>query len=105
MNPKYETPVEDAAGSASLSRTSSGSPLNKKWTKGTLREELVRRKYSKWQDDSFKGQEDKPKDTGNASESSDGENGKRQVKQIPKRTSRNPFRSKSIQSILWKTIR
>ena len=89
-----ETPVDDAAGSASLSRTGSGTPLNKKWTKGTLREELARRKYSKWQDDSVKGQEDKPKDTGSASESSDGENGKGQAKRVPKRTSLNPFRSR-----------
>ena len=89
-----ETPVEDAAGSASSSRTGSGTPLNRKWTKGTLREELARRKYSKWQDDSVKGQEDKPKESGNASESSDGEPGKVQAKRISKHISRNPFRSR-----------
>ena len=89
-----ETPVDDAAGSAALSRTGSGTPLNKKWTKGTLREELARRKYTKWQDESVKGEEDKAKDTGNASESSDGENSKGQAKRIPKRTSLNPFRSR-----------
>ena len=88
-----ETRVDDAVGSASLSRTGSGTLLNRKWTKGTLREELARRKYSKWQDESVQGQDNKPKDNGNASESSDGENGKWQAKQIPKRTSRNPFRS------------
>lgn len=89
-----ETPVDDAAGSASLSRTGSGTPLNRKWTKGTLREELARRKYSKWQDKSVKGQEDRPKESGNVSESSDGEPGKVQAKRIPKHTSRNPFRSR-----------
>ena len=89
-----ETPVDDAAGSASLSRTGSGTLLNRKWTKGTLREELARRKYSKFQDESVKGQEDKLKESGNASESSDGEHGKGQAKQIPKHTSRNPFRTR-----------
>ena len=90
-----ETPVDDTAGSAPLSRTGSGTPLNRKWTKGTLREELARRKYSKWQDESVvKGQEDKPKDSGNVSESSDGENVKGQAERIPKLTSRSPFRSR-----------
>lgn len=89
-----ETPVDDAAGSASSSRTGSGTPLNRKWTKGTLREELARRKYSKWQDESVKGQEIKPKESGNASESSDGETGKVQATRNPKHISRNPFKSR-----------
>ncbi len=38
-------------GTASLSKTGSGAPLSKRWTKSSLREELVRRKYAKWQDD------------------------------------------------------
>lgn len=46
------------------SRTASGASLGRRWTKGTLREELARRKYSKWQ-------EEKAKDGENAAESSD----------------------------------
>lgn len=77
--------VDDTAGSASLSRTGRGAPLNRKWTNGTLREELARRKHSKWQDESVKGQEDKAKNSGNASESSDGENVMGRASKIPKR--------------------
>ena len=46
------------------SRTASGAPLSRRWTKGTLREELARRKYSKWQ-------EEKEKDGENTAEASD----------------------------------
>lgn len=38
-------------GTASLSRAGTGTQLGKRWTRGTLREELVRRKYAKWQED------------------------------------------------------
>ena len=38
-------------GTTSLSREGTGTQLGKRWTKGTLREELVRRKYAKWQED------------------------------------------------------
>lgn len=89
-----ETPVDDGAGSASSSRTGSGTPLSRKWTRGTLREELARRKYSKWQDESVKGQEIKRKESVNASESSDGETGNVQAKRSSKHISRNPFKSR-----------
>ena len=89
-----ETPGDDAAGSALLSRTGSGTPLDRKLTKGMLREQLAKQKYSKSPDESVKSQENKSKESGNASESSDGENGKGQAKQSPKRPSRKPFRSR-----------
>lgn len=38
-------------GTASLSGAGTGTQLGKRWTRGTLREELVRRKYAKWQED------------------------------------------------------
>lgn len=38
-------------GTASVSRAGTGTQLGKRWTRGTLREELVRRKYAKWQED------------------------------------------------------
>lgn len=60
-----EENTDDTSGSVPLSRTASGAPLSQRWTKGTLREELARRKYSKWQ-------EEKTKDVKELAESRDG---------------------------------
>lgn len=60
-----EENTDDTPGSVPLSRTASGAPLSRRWTKSTLREELARRKYSKWQ-------EEKTKDDEELAESSDG---------------------------------
>lgn len=61
-----EENTDDISGSGlPLSRTASGAPLARRWTKGTLREELARRKYSKWQ-------EEKTRDDEELAESSDG---------------------------------
>ncbi|MCJ1227344.1 hypothetical protein MMC12_003999 [Toensbergia leucococca] len=40
------------------SRNSSGAPLSRRWTKGTLREEITRRKYAKWQESKFNNREE-----------------------------------------------
>lgn len=60
-----EDNTDDTSDSAPLSTTASGAPLSRRWTKGTLREELARRKYSKWQ-------EEKTRDDEELAESSDG---------------------------------
>lgn len=57
--------TNDTSGSVPLSRTASGAPLSRRWTKGTLREELARRKYSKWQ-------EERTRDGEELADSSDG---------------------------------
>lgn len=49
-------------GTESLSRAGTGTQLGKRWTRGTLREELVRRKYAKWQEDKTKNT-DEPSET------------------------------------------
>ena len=44
--------VESSQDSENLETSeASGEPLSRKWTKGTLREEITRRKYAKWQED------------------------------------------------------
>lgn len=100
---KVETDTEattgGAAGSPSLSRTDSGAPLNRRWTKGTLREELARRKYSKWQEDTANGRDDNQMESsGNETAGECGAKGVKNAKPNATRTSRlrdrNPFRSK-----------
>ncbi|KAI9881456.1 MAG: hypothetical protein M1830_000018 [Pleopsidium flavum] len=50
---------DDLSGPSDISsRRASGARLSKRWTKGTLREELVRRKYSKWQEGRVNNNED-----------------------------------------------
>ena len=41
-----------------LSKAGSGAPLGRRWTKNTLREELTRRKYAKWQEDRTENNEE-----------------------------------------------
>ena len=52
-----DAPAEDPFASPTQSLHSTGAsgdtPLNKKWNKGTLREELARRKYAKWQEGKY----------------------------------------------------
>lgn len=48
---KIDTGLETDDGTASLSRAGTATQLGKRWTRGTLREELVRRKYAKWQEE------------------------------------------------------
>ena len=45
--PNLDENQDDPTGS----RSGSGQPLGRQWTKGHLRKELARRKYAKWQDD------------------------------------------------------
>ena len=45
-----ETQPISAESDNPLSRNATEVPLSRKWTKGTLREELTRRKYAKWQE-------------------------------------------------------
>lgn len=52
-----EEDTDGPSGSVPLSRTASGAPLSLRWTKGTLREELARRKYSKWQEEKTRNDE------------------------------------------------
>ena len=90
-----EENTDDTSGSAPLSTSTSGAPLSRRWTKGTLKEELARRKYSKWQ-------EEKTRDDQELAESSDG-GGERVIEaqgSIPNRgrtgrlRDKIPFRSK-----------
>lgn len=97
VNPDSGLPNDE--GSISLSRAGTGTQLSKRWTKSTLREELVRRKYAKWQ-------EDKAEDTDEPLEISDGDQSPategpsldqpRTSRQSPSRTGRlrdkNPFK-------------
>ncbi len=48
---EVEGSLDEPSGSGTLSRSGSGTFLNRQWTKGTLRKELARRKYAKWQED------------------------------------------------------
>jgi hypothetical protein len=47
-------------GTASVTRAGTGSQLGRRWTKNTLREELVRRKYAKWQEDKTENTDEAP---------------------------------------------
>lgn len=88
-------------GTASLSRAGTGTQLGKRWTKGTLREELVRRKYAKWQEDKT---EDTDEPTGTTNDgkgpavegaSSDPvETSKRSVTRTDRLRDKNPFKKK-----------
>lgn len=49
--PKRETLETSEENDAATSRSPSGASLSRKWTKSTLREDLARRKYAKWQAD------------------------------------------------------
>jgi len=53
-----EAPDTVSCSSNSSSQRASGAHLSKRLTKGTLREELVRRKYSKWQEGRVNNNED-----------------------------------------------
>lgn len=93
--------AENVSGPAGLSRTASGAPLDRRWTRGTLREELVRRKYSKWQEDKVKDGEDETRrntDAGNGVMEGTSLGQPRKSSQSPGRTGRLrdkiPFRSK-----------
>ncbi|MCJ1470821.1 hypothetical protein MMC07_009468 [Pseudocyphellaria aurata] len=90
-----EENTDGPSDSVPLSRTASGAPLSLRWTKGTLREELARRKYSKWQEEKTRNDEE-------LAETSDGA-GDRNVEagQLTNSRGRNgrlrdkiPFRSK-----------
>ncbi|MCJ1302060.1 hypothetical protein MMC08_004861 [Hypocenomyce scalaris] len=51
-------PTANSANSSDLSLgLSSEAPLSRRWTRGTLREELARRKYSKWQEQKIDNRE------------------------------------------------
>lgn len=87
--------ADEPPGSVPLSRTASGAPLSRRWTKGTLREELARRKYSKWQEEKTRGDEELTESNDGAGEKS---NEARELTDNRGRTGRLrdkiPFRSK-----------
>ncbi|KAL8693965.1 MAG: hypothetical protein Q9218_001323 [Villophora microphyllina] len=50
--------VDDAQASSDDAPESSGASLSRRWTRGTLRKELARRKYARWQQDNGHAAED-----------------------------------------------
>lgn len=87
--------ADNGAGSAS------GSPLGRRWTKGTLREEMARRKYSKWQEEKAKDAEtaaelsdDARKDNSEKSSAGDAKKSTPTSERTGRRRDKLPFRSK-----------
>ncbi|MCJ1402918.1 hypothetical protein MMC11_006139 [Xylographa trunciseda] len=98
-------PIEPASSSTdpestaqSSERRNSDGTLNRKWTKGTLREELARRKYAKYQerDDEGEGLDKVPNNEVQGDDSSTVKNGKARKSSIREGRFRDkiPFRSK-----------
>ncbi|KAI4257338.1 MAG: hypothetical protein LQ352_001688 [Teloschistes flavicans] len=52
--------VDDAQASSDDAPESSGASLSRRWTKGTLRRELAKRKYAKWQQDKSHAEDIEP---------------------------------------------
>ena len=73
---RNESPDNLPSSSTSSSPRASARPLSKRLTKGTLREELARRKYSKWQ----KGRLNNHEDTAESSDENSTEPAERQAK-------------------------
>lgn len=88
-------------GTASLARAGTGTQLGRRWTKNTLREELVRRKYAKWQEDKAENGDEPPEAVdGDKSAAAEGASAQKAPtsRRSPTRTDRfrdkNPFKKK-----------
>ncbi|KAL8641131.1 MAG: hypothetical protein Q9228_002033 [Teloschistes exilis] len=73
---------DDARASSDDAPGSSGASLTRRWTKGTLRRELAKRKYAKWQQDRSHPEDIEPSDV-----NQDGQNASITISKADKKTS------------------